>query len=49
MDEELTAKSVPHVFITIPEGIHGFRSKVDAEVAARTYQQVVAFLDRNRK
>ena len=49
MDEELTAKGVAHIFITIPEGIHGFRNKADAEVAARTYQQVVEFLDKNRK
>ena len=49
MDKELTAKGVPHQFITIPDGIHGFRSKADAEVAARTYQQVVEFLDKNRE
>jgi acetyl esterase/lipase len=49
MDKELRAKDVPHKFITIPDGIHGFRSKVDAEVAARTYQQVVDFLGQYRK
>ena len=46
MDKELTAKGVAHEFITIPEGIHGFRSKADAEIAARTYKQVVEFLDK---
>jgi len=49
MDAELTAKAVEHQFITIPDGGHGFRSKIDAEVAARTYEQVLAFLDRHRK
>jgi len=48
MDKELTAKRVPHEFITIPEGIHGFRSKVDAEIEARTYQQMLEFLSRYR-
>ena len=49
MDKELTAKGVAHQFITIPDGIHGFRSKVDAEVAARTYRQVVEFLGQHRR
>ncbi len=45
--DDWTAKTF--TFVTIPEGIHGFRNKADAEVAARTYQQVVKFLDQNRK
>jgi acetyl esterase/lipase len=49
MDKELTAKGVAHEFISIPEGGHGFRSKVDAEVAAQTYRQVVAFLGQYRR
>ena len=49
MDKELSAKGVEHEFITIPEGIHGFRSKADAEVAARTYVRVVEFMDKLRK
>jgi acetyl esterase/lipase len=49
MDKELTAKGVEHTFITIPEGIHGFRRKIDADVEARTYRQVVEFLDKHRK
>src|ERR1044071_978845 len=49
MDKELTAKGVPHEFITIPDGIHGFRSKIDAEVAARTYKRVIEFMDNCRK
>jgi acetyl esterase/lipase len=49
MDKELTAKGVEHQFITIPEGIHGFRRKIDAEVEARTYAQVLEFLDKYRK
>jgi len=48
MDQELTAKNVPHEFITIPEGVHGFRSKVDAEVEAKTYEQMLAFLSKYR-
>ena len=48
MDKELTAKSVPHEFITIPEGIHGFRQRVDAEIEARTYKQVVEFMAKYR-
>ena len=43
MDKELTAKGVPHEFITISDGGHGF-GKADVDIAARTYQQVVAFL-----
>ena len=49
MDKELSAKAVPHQFITIPEGGHGFRRKIDDEIAARTYQQVVEFLNKYRK
>jgi len=48
MDKELTAKGVPHEFITIPEGIHGFRRRVDAEIEARTYKQVVEFMTKYR-
>jgi dipeptidyl aminopeptidase/acylaminoacyl peptidase len=49
MDKELTAKGVEHQFITIPEGGHGFRRGADAEIAARTYRQMVEFLDHHRK
>jgi len=49
MDKELSAKGVDHEFITIPDGIHGFRSKVDAEIAAKTYGQVVEFLKKHGK
>jgi acetyl esterase/lipase len=49
MDQELTAQGVAHEFITIPDGGHGFRSKADAEIAGRTYRQVVAFLNQHRK
>ena len=49
MDKELTAKGVEHQFITIPDGGHGFRRKVDDEIAARTYRQMVEFLERYRK
>jgi acetyl esterase/lipase len=45
MDKELTSKMVPHEFITITNGIHGFRSKVDAEIEANTYKQMLAFLE----
>ena len=48
MAAALKAKRVPHEFITIPDGIHGFRSKVDAEIAAQTYQKVVEFLNQYR-
>ena len=48
MDKELTAKGVAHEFVTIPEGGHGF-GRGDAEIAARTYQRVVEFLNRHRK
>ena len=47
MDKQLTAKRVPHEFITLPEGGHGF-GKADAAIATRTYQQVVAFLNKHR-
>lgn len=43
MDKELTAKGVKHEFITIPDGGHGF-GRNDADTAARTYGQVVKFL-----
>jgi len=49
MDKELSVKGVDHDFITIPDGIHGFRSKVDAEIAAKTYGQVVEFLKKHGK
>ena len=48
MAKELAAKGVAHQFITIPDGGHGF-GKRDADVAARTYQQVLEFLDKHRK
>ena len=49
MDKELTAKGVEHQFIMIPDGGHGFSRKVDDEIAARTYRQMVEFLERYRK
>jgi dipeptidyl aminopeptidase/acylaminoacyl peptidase len=49
MDRALTAHRVPHEFITITNGIHGFRSKADAEIAAQTYQRVVEFLRKYNK
>src|SRR6266850_4396471 len=48
MDKELTAKAVAHQFLTIPDGGHGF-DKGNADVAARTYQQAVEFLNKHRK
>jgi dipeptidyl aminopeptidase/acylaminoacyl peptidase len=48
MDKELTAKGVAHEFVTIPEGGHGF-GKDQAEIASRTYQQVIEFLKKYRK
>jgi len=48
MDKELTTKGDPHEFITIPDGIHGFRRRVDAEIEARTYKQVVEFMHKYR-
>jgi acetyl esterase/lipase len=48
MDKELAAHGVAHQFITIPEGGHGF-GKADTDVAARTYLQVVAFLNKHGK
>lgn len=45
MDKELTAKGVPHQFITIPDGGHGF-GRNDSAVAARTYEQMLQFLKR---
>ncbi len=43
MAKELTAKGVPHEFITIPDGGHGF-GRNDTEVAAKTYEKMVRFL-----
>ena len=48
MDKELTAKRIAHEFVTLPEGGHGF-GRGDTEIAARTYQQVVEFLNEHRK
>jgi acetyl esterase/lipase len=48
MDKQLAVQGVPHQFITITDGGHGF-GKADADIAARTYQQVVAFLKRHGK
>ena len=48
MDKELTAKGVPHEFVTIPEGGHGF-GRGQSDIAARTYQQVVEFLKKHGK
>ena len=47
MANELAGKSVAHRFVTIPDGGHGF-DKRNADVAARTYQQVVEFLNQHR-
>jgi acetyl esterase/lipase len=47
MARELAAKSVEHDFITIPEGGHGFDNR-NQDVAIRTYQQVIAFLEKHR-
>src|SRR5207249_3612888 len=43
MDKAPSAKDVPHKFITIPGGGHGF-SRRDQEIASQTYQQVIEFL-----
>ena len=48
MDKELATKGVDHEFLTIPDGGHGF-GKSDADIAARTYQQVIEFLKKHRK
>jgi len=48
MAKELAAKSVVHKLITIEDGGHGF-SRNDQETASRTYQQVVEFLNEQRK
>ena len=45
MDRELAAKGVPHEFISIPEGGHGF-GRNDEVMAAKTYEQVLQFLKR---
>jgi len=46
MAKELAAKGVSHKFITIPDGGHGFDRR-NADIAARTYQQVVEFLNQH--
>jgi acetyl esterase/lipase len=48
MDKELTAKGIDHQFITIPDGGHGFDRR-NQDIAQRTYQQVVEFLDKHRR
>lgn len=48
MARELTTKGVPHEFVTIPEGGHGF-GRGQSDIAARTYQQVVEFLKKHGK
>jgi acetyl esterase/lipase len=48
MDRELTVHQVPHQFITIPEGGHGF-GRDQTNLATRTYQQVVSFLKTHGK
>jgi len=49
MDKELTAKGVEHQFITLQDVGHGFYRKLQAELEARTYQQMVEFLNKHRK
>jgi len=46
MAKELAAKGVSHKFITIRDGGHGFDRR-NADIAARTYQQVVEFLNQH--
>jgi dipeptidyl aminopeptidase/acylaminoacyl peptidase len=48
MDRELTVHQVPHQFITIPDGGHGF-GRDQTNLATRTYQQVVSFLKTHGK
>ena len=48
MAKELAAKGVPHEFITIPDGGHGF-SRRDQETATNTYLKVVEFLRKYQK
>jgi acetyl esterase/lipase len=48
MAKELAAKGVTHEFITIPDGGHGFDRR-NADIAARTYRQVVEFLNKHRR
>ncbi len=43
MDKALSANNVPHRFITIPQGGHGF-SRGDQETAMRAYGQMLDFL-----
>jgi acetyl esterase/lipase len=47
MDKELTAKGVPHEFLTIPDGGHGF-DRSQSDIASETYQRVVEFLKKHR-
>ena len=47
MDKELAAKGVAHKFISIPDGGHGFDRR-NADIAARTYEQVVEFLNQSK-
>ena len=46
MDEKLTEKGVRHELITIQDGGHGF-GRNNAEIAARTYRQVIEFLKKS--
>jgi len=48
MAKELSRHDVAHNFITLTNGGHGI-SRRDAALAARTYEQVVRFLDKHRK
>ena len=48
MEKELASKGVLHEFITIPNGGHGF-NRAQAEIASKTYDQVVAFVNAHLK
>ena len=48
MAKELAAKGVAHELVTIPDGGHGF-DKRNEDIAARTYQHVVEFLNQHRR
>jgi acetyl esterase/lipase len=48
MEKELAARGVEHQFITIPDGGHGFDQR-NQDLAVRTYQKVVEFLQKHRK
>jgi acetyl esterase/lipase len=48
MDRELSAQGVNHLFLTIPDGGHGFDRR-NQDLALRTYAQVVDFLQKHRK